>query len=226
LIAATSPEVDRLILADMPARSKSPGLRNRLAGSRTHTAAYGIVVDIHHGRLGRFGEQARYARLLLDRAESASVGHSTFPVPSVADHFLLLATQQVYTRPALRLADVYSAVTLLRRDTVSWDYVFATALSMGMVPAVGAYLQYIDGLHARLFNRPLVPGSLLARFQVPDRIALVPRQDARYPHSAVARRLYLQHVQATVEAGRWVSAARLTLAPLVTALPRLKGARV
>lgn len=226
LIADTSPAVDRKILQDMPATFKSPGLRNRLAGSRTHTAAYGIVVDIHHGRLGRFGEQARYARLLLDRASAARAGQSSFPAPSAADHFLLLATQQVYTRPALRLADVYSAIALLRTpDALSWDYVFATALSMGMVPAVGAYLEYIDRMHARLFDRPLIGDTLLARFQVRDRAALARGQDARYPRSSLARRLYLQHIQATVEAGRWVSAARLSLAPLVTVLPRLKGAR-
>ena len=226
LIADTSPAVDRQILQDMPATFKSPSLRNRLAGSRTHTAAYGIVVDVHHGRLGRFGEQARYARLLLDRAAAAQVGHSTFPAPAPADHFLLLATQQVYTRPALRLADVCSAVALLRHPgAVSWDYVFATALSIGMVSAVGAYLAYVDRLHTRLFDRPLVDDTLLARFQVADRTALGRGQDARYPRSTLARRLYLQHIQATVEAGRWVSAARLSLAPLVTALPRLKGAR-
>jgi hypothetical protein len=219
LIAETSPDVDRAILRDVPATLRARGFRNRLTGSRTYTAAYGIVIDIRHGRLGQFGEQARYARLLLDRAGPVAVGPTTCIAPSPADHFLLLATQQVYTRPALRLADVYWALATLRQSqALPWDYVFATALSMGMLPAVGAYLEYVDRMHARLFDRPLLPDGLLSRFQGANRGRLVRDPDGRFPRTPVARRLYLNQIQATVEAGRWNSAARLSLMPLVAAL--------
>ena len=219
LVAETSPRVDRAILAALPAalRPRGASLRNRLAGSRTYGAAHGIVVDIAHGRLGKFGEQARFARLLLANAAPTQVGPTSFVAPAAADHFLLLATQQVYTRPALRLADVYGAIVMLHRpEPLNWDYVFATALAMGMVPAVGAYLEYIDRMHVRILNRPLLSDSLLSRFQAKDQAR--PAQDTRFPRIPVARRLYLSQLQATVEAGRWHSAARLSLMPLIAGL--------
>jgi thymidylate kinase len=219
LVAETSPRADRAILAALPAalRARGASLRNRLAGSRTYDAAHGIVVDIAHGRLGKFGEQARFARLVLANAAPAPVGPTSFVVPAAADHFLLLATQQVYTRPALRLADVYGAIVMLRRpEPLNWDYVFATALAMGMVPAVGAYLEYIDRMYVRTLNRPLLDDRLLDRFQSRHRAG--PGQDIRFPRIPVARRLYLSQLHATIEAGRWHSAARLSLMPVIAGL--------
>jgi len=131
-------------------------------------------------------------------------------------NLLLLAAQQVYARPAFRLADAYWMVTTLRDQQLNWDYVFATALSMGMVPAVGAYLEYVDRVHARLYSRPLVASDLLTRFQVGS--GAVPKEGWRYPEGRAAARLYLQHVRATLESGRWHSAARLSLLPVVAAL--------
>ena len=219
LVAATSPEVDRAILAELPASAGASPWRGRLAGSRIYTAAYGIVIDIQHGRLGQFGEQARFARLLVERAGIVPVGPTAFRAPSVADHFLLLATQRMYTRPALRLADVYGAIAMLRQpDALNWDYVFATALAMGMVPAVGAYLDYVNRMHARLFTRALVSDDVLDRFQLPLPIrerGVVGERDGRYPRPAIARQIFMRQIQSTLEAGRWHSAARLSLLPLI-----------
>ncbi|MEX2156263.1 MAG: nucleotidyltransferase family protein [Gemmatimonadales bacterium] len=215
LLADPSRSVDRLILRDVPAAVRGQGFRNRLSGSRTYTAAFGIVIDLHHARLGQLGEQARYARIVLSRARRVPLGATSCIAPSPEDHFLLIATQQVYTRPALRLADVYWAIGALRRhDELNWDYVFATALSMGMLPAVGAYLGYLHQMHRQLFDQPLLPESLRARFPADKQS----RRDVQFPRAGVASRLYLDHVQASLEAGRWHSAARLFLLPIVAAL--------
>jgi hypothetical protein len=217
LIGEYSPAVDRLILGAVPAAALPPAVRSRIVGSRSYQAAHGIVVDIHHGRVGQVGEQARFARLLLSRAAPVSAGTTRFTAPTPADHFLLLVMQRLYTWPAFRLADVSGVIAALRTpgagaDPWSWDYVFATALSMGLVPAVGAYLEYIDRMYARLYDRSLIPESLLTRFQTG---APAPQDDERYPRTPLARRLYLRQFQATVEAGRWNSAARLSLLPLM-----------
>jgi hypothetical protein len=213
LIANYSPAVDRLILGPLPAMARRPAVRSRIAGSRCYLVTHGLIVDVHHGRVGQVGEQARFARLLLARARDTAIGPSHCTAPDPADHFLLLAVQRLYTRPALRLADLYGVIAALRTpDTWSWDYVFATALSMGVVPAVGAYLEYVDRMSIQLFNRSLLPHDLLARFQTG---AVARSNDDRYPRRRDARRLYLRQVQATLEAGRWNSAARLSLLPLM-----------
>jgi len=219
LIADPSPAVDRLILRDLPAAPRARGFRTRLSGSRTYTAAHDIVIDIHHARLGRFGEQARYARTLVERASVVPVGPTACVAPSPEDHFLLVATQQVYTRPALRLADVYWAVTMLRRDDqLRWDYLFAAALAMGMLPAVGAYLAYVDRVHTRLLGRTLLTADLLARFEAPPSVPQSAQAGIRFPAVRTVRQLYVKHIHATLEAGRWHSAARLSLLPVAAAL--------
>ena len=162
LLVSTSRR-DTPILHTLPAVARKRTWRNRLAGSSTYTAAHGIVIDIWHGRLG---EHARFARLLLERARPAPVGVTTFVTPSSEDHLLLIAAQQMYTRPAFRLADVYWTIVALRDKKLNWDYVFATALSMGLVSAVGTYLQYVDGVYLRLFNRSLIDETVAARFQL------------------------------------------------------------
>lgn len=219
LIADPSPNVDARILRDIPARGRGRGFRDWLGGTHTFTAAFGIVIDIHHTRLGRFGEQARYARILLPRAQARPLGPTTCLAPSAEDHFLLIAIQQLYARPALRIADVYSAiVTLKSHEQLNWDYVFATALSMGMLSAVSAYLDYVSRVYEQLFNQRLLPEAFLARFRS-EEIGMDAGRDTRFPLAGAALRLYWHQVRASLEAGRWHSAARLCLLPLVAALP-------
>ena len=219
LIAAASPALDAAILEHLPAIPCRRPLRHRLSGSRTYRAAFGLVIDVHHGRLGVFGEQARYARIVLSRARPAALGATMCLAPSPEDNLLLIATQQAYTRPALRIANVYAAITALQRpERLNWDYVFATALSTGTLPAVDAYLSYIERLHTHLMNRPLLPADILARFRVRERAAAEPDDNARFPRAGIARRLYLDHLYASMEAGRWHSMARLLLLPVMAAL--------
>src|SRR5438105_774668 len=123
--------IDAAILRSLPAAPRKRSWRSRLAGSCTYAAASGIVIDIWHGRLGLLGEHARYARLLLERARPMALGMTTCVAPSAEDNLLLIDTQQVYARPAFRLADVYWTIRMLqnRGGSLNWDYVFATAVS-------------------------------------------------------------------------------------------------
>ena len=214
--------IDAAILRSLPAAPRKRSWRNRLAGSCTYAAANGIVVDIWHGRLGLLGEHARYARLLLERARPAALGMTTCVAPSAEDNLLLIDTQQVYARPAFRLADVYWTIRMLqsREGRLNWDYVFATALSMGMVSAVGTYLQYIDRIHTRIFGQPVVDPAVVARFHGSLR-----RDATRFPPPRAAARLFFQQFGATLESGRWHSAARLSLLPVVAAAALAAGSR-
>jgi hypothetical protein len=139
--------------------------------------------------------------------------------PSPADHVLLLAMHQLYTRPEVRLSDLYTAIGALRDPAMDWDYAFATALSTGTVPTVGCYLQYLDRVSVLVSGRPAVPEEIQRRFAVggASRTRAF-ADDARFPRTRAAARLYMQHLRATLEAGRWHSAARLSLVPVLAAL--------
>jgi hypothetical protein len=197
-------------------------LRDRLGGIATYSAAHGLRIGIRHGRLGRLGEHARYARILLARARLAPVGVTRCRAPAPEDHLLLLATHLAYTWPAIRLGDVYGAITLLRAapPRLDWDYLFATSLSMGVTGAVACYLSYLDALYARLFDQPLVDDRVLARFGAgAERVTGADAcEAARFPQPRATALLYVQQVRAALEGGRWHSAARLSLLPVVAAL--------
>jgi len=205
--APRSAALDRAILRDTPARPaarRGIALHRQLAGSSTYVAPYGIQIRVRHGRVGRFGEHAWFARQLLGRARPQPVGRTTCRVATPEDHFLLLVVERAYAPAGLRLADLAWVMPLLRRaPPIDWDYLFATALACGVVPAVSGYLSYVDGEHRRLFGRGLVPDQLQRRFGEP-------------------RRAFLRQVGATIESGRWHSAARLSFAPVLAALAGLR----
>ncbi|HJS42212.1 MAG TPA: nucleotidyltransferase family protein [Gemmatimonadales bacterium] len=219
LLVSTSRR-DTPILHSVPAVARKRTWRNRLAGSSTYTAAHGIVVDVWHGRLGSLGEHARFARLLLQRARPVPVGVTTFVAPTREDNLLLIAAQQMYTRPSFRLSDVYWAIVTLRDHQINWDYVFATALSMGLVSAVGTYVQYIDAIYTRLFDRSLLDDAVATRFGGPPPGTRAPE---RFPAPRESARLYWRHISATLESGRWHSAVRLSLLPIVAAAALTHG---
>ncbi|HWC72350.1 MAG TPA: nucleotidyltransferase family protein [Gemmatimonadales bacterium] len=202
---------DTPILRSLPAIARRRTWRHRIAGSSTFTAAHGIVIDIWHGRLGSLGEHARFARLLLERARPVAVGVTSFVAPTPEDHLLLIAAQQMFTRPALRLADVYWTIATLKDRQLNWDYLFATALSMGIGAALGTYLRYVNRLYAHAFDRPLLADHVTTRFEGSVHDA------ERFPAPRIAARHYLQQIGATLESGRWHSAARLSLLPVVAA---------
>ena len=220
LVSDPSVNIDAEIFRDIPAVTHRGLLHHRLAGATTYRVAYGNRVLIRHGRLGRLGEHARFARLLLARARPRPMGTATPIAPSGEDHLLLLAIHQLYTRPEFRLSDLHCAIEAVRARTLDWDYVFATALSTGIVPAVGCYVQYLDRVHQSVTGRALLPQPVLDRFAAdarPIRQAGT-AQDARFPRTRAAARLYLQNLRATLESGRWHSALRLSLIPVLAAL--------
>lgn len=220
LVADPAVDIDDEILRDVPAVTHRGLLHHRLAGATTYRVAYGNRVLIRHGRLGRMGEHARFARLLLARARPRPMGTATPLAPSGEDHLLLLAMHQLYTRPEFRLSDLHCAIAAVRAPTMDWDYVFATALSTGIVPAVGCYVQYLDRVHQSVTGRALVPQQVLDRFAASARpiSQAGTAQDARFPRTRAAARLYVQHLRSTLESGRWHSAVRLSLIPVLAAL--------
>ena len=220
LIGDSSTQRDHDILRDIPAVSLPGLLHHRLAGVTSYRVAYGNRVLIRHGRLGRLGEHARFARLLLQRARPRPMGTATPLAPSGEDHVLLLAMHQLYTRPEFRLSDLYCAVQAVRAPDFDWDYLFATALSTGIVPSVGCYLQYLDRIHQTVSGRELLSADVVGRFSSVARpiSQAGTASDARFPRTRAAARLYLQNLRATLESGRWHSAARLSLIPVLAAL--------
>jgi len=201
-------KLDRAMLEDVPATlpsGSSRNLGNRIAGCRTFTSADGIPIRIRHGRLGRLGEHARFARLLVERAQVSPVGASSCRVPTPEDHCLLLAIEMAYARTGPRLGNLAWVIPLLWTQALDWDYLFATSLSMGMLEGAGAFLASVDDVHHQLFGRTVIDAAILSRFQ--------------------GRSSHLRRLGAALEAGRWQSAVRLSLRPLVAVVSARRAQR-
>ena len=219
LVGDPSFAVDREITRAIHAVRRRGALHHRLAGVGSYTLPYGNRLLIRHGRLGRLGEHARLARLVVERARTRRMGTATPLAPTPADHVLILALHQLYTRPEFRLSDLHGAIAALRGPDLDWDYLFATALSTATVPSVGCYLQYLHRVYEAVSGRALVRDEMLNRFMTGlSRTGPALARDARFPRTWSAARLYVQNLRATLESGRWHSAVRLSLMPLVAAL--------
>jgi len=222
-----SARMDRAILQDLPSRAAKPRrpgarLERRLAGITTHQVAYDIELRIRHGRLGRFGEHARFARLLLERASVQSVGCASCFAPTPEDYLLFLITERAYMRPSPHLADFVWAVPALGTTQFNWDYVFGTSLSLGVTAAAASYIGFLEGVHRNVSGarRDLVPAT------VRERMGVVAERRTAYPRPRAVMRTFAKNLRATLEAGRWQSAARLALFPFVAASARLAGGRI
>ena len=206
--APGSIKLDRAMLEDIHATlpsGSSRNLGNRIAGCRTFTSPDGIAIRIRHGRLGRLGEHARYARLLVERAQPGSVGATMCRIPTPEDHCLLLVIEMAYAKIGPRLGDLAWVIPVLWTQSLDWDYLFATALSIGMLEAAGAFFASVNDVHHQLFGRNVVDASILSRFQ--------------------GRSSHLRRLGAALEAGRWHSAMRLSLRPLVAAVSARRAQR-
>lgn len=219
--APNTPAIDRQLLSELPVAWRAPRRRMQrwLGGASVFCGAYGVGIRIRHGRVGRFGEHARYARLVLERAGLVPVGQTTCRAPTQEDHLLLLVIERTYTRPAFRLGDLAWAIPVLRTVDLNWDYLFAAAVSTGMLAGVAAYLEYVNGIHLELFGDELIDPSTRARFRGPvTRPAAHPGDSTRFPAAGFMAQAYLGQVGETLDSGRWHSAARLSLLPLVAML--------
>src|SRR5438876_1163511 len=148
-----------------------------------------------------------------DRLETLGIA---FAEPPPEDQLVLQGLQRVPGRLRIALSDVVFTVSTLRRSTLDWDYVIATARRYGALPGLGCYLGYVDQIHRDVFARPLlsdtVPGAL--PLEGWGRIAF---RDGgyRFPIVRANGRLYWGQLRHRIASGDWGGAGRLFLIPLV-----------
>jgi hypothetical protein len=199
--------------------SASPG---RGSGTTT-TGGNGLApLRVHHGRLGRLGEQRRLARLALERRRRAAFGAVSCFVPSLHDELLIHTLRFMYGRPALRLGDVAWLLTVLGAGAVDWAATLRTARGTGLLHGLSCLLDYADQIHQAVVRRPLLESAVRRRLAAPGGWGTVEWRDGAfaYPSAHVTRRLLLRHVVDELLAGSLGSAGRLALMPVVGARQR------
>jgi len=228
LLIAGESGADTLVLDQIPAL---PGRRS-LGGWIDGRTVYAIpqhqtAIDVHHGRLGRFGEHRRVAALLLRRRQTVVLGRAACSVPSLEDQMLLQALAQGAGRSRLSLGDVSWVIGTVRDARLDWNDVLAAAKAAGLLECLSCRLHYVDQIHRDVFDRPLLDRAIRARLPGKD-WGLVEYRDGgfRFATTRVSGRLYLQQFRAEVAAGDWEAAGRLCLIPVAAVsagLRRISG---
>jgi len=218
LVLTPDRNVDALILEGLAATHRARDLRDHIAG----TAIYwlrdsGLVMDVHHGRLGFVGEFPSYAAALIrERRRRRVVAGEEWVVPAPEDQLLLQGMSRVAVRRSFSIADVVATVAIVRANRLDWRYLVSVARAMGVLPGLSCYLTYVEQIHRALCDRDLLPPEAPRDLTHDDwgRVAFRAGR-YRFPTIGVRNRLYWRQLGTAAGRGDWPSVSRLCLVPVV-----------
>lgn len=227
LVFAPGDAIDRFVLEGLPVIRDHSTLLNRLAGNTVYTVigaeAPGLVLDVHHDRVGSAGQHTAFTRVLARNARRAMLDGTELSVPSPEDQLVLQGLESVVGRRSFCLSDVLQTITLLRTPRLDWDHVVATAQAQGGWGGLSCYLHYVDEVHSHLVGRPVLT--------VEQQRALPLRGWGRvrlheagfcFPAVRVTGRIHGRQLGAALVRADWNTALRLSLWPFAVVGSRLR----
>ena len=215
-ISPRSLDVDAVILRGLRAVPVKRNLRNRIDG----TANYRLpgcdsLLEIHHGRVGMLGEHKFYIKQIIEKGRCVRLEGRDFLIPSPEDQLILQALQRVVQRSYLRLSDVVSTITLLRRDVLDWNYILKTVKDLNTFYGLGCYLSFVEQIYGETFKSLLPPD--LMRSVISKRPGTIEFREGfyRFQRIRVGSRGYANKFCSAVLSENWAVASRLSLLPVL-----------
>lgn len=218
-VAARTPAVDESILRGIHAVPVRRNLRGRMSGVAEYRVdGGGSVLEIFHGRLGVLGEHGEIVGQIIRNGSRAEVGGGEFLLPAAEDLLILHGMQRVYRHGVIRLCDVLSTASLVRRPELDWGYVLRTSDQLGTLYGLRSYLTYAGQIYRETLGVELLPAGVGAGLGAAGCGRAVERGGVFvFPRARVVGRVYVGKVRAAVRAGNWGGVSRLSLMPLVAA---------
>ena len=215
-ISPRSLDADAVILRGLRAVPVKRNLRNRIDG----TANYRLpgcesLLEIHHGRVGMLGEHKFYIRQVIEKGSWVRLEGRDFLIASPEDQLILQALQRVVQRSYLRLSDVVSTITLLRRDVLDWNYILKTVKDLNTFYGLASYLSFVEQIYSNTFTSLLPPD--LMRSVISKRPGTIEFRDGfyRFQRIRVGSRGYANKFCSAVLSENWAVASRLSLLPVL-----------
>lgn len=217
LVLTRSTRVDGGIIEGLSASPVPRDWGERIAGAVTYrVTGCPSPLDVQHGRLGIVGEHDAFPQVLIEHARVTVVEGIEFAEPPPEDQLVLQGMQRVAGRLRIALCDVVFTVSTLRRATLDWDYVIATARQHGALPGLGCYLSYVDQVHHDVFGQPLLAAAVSRSLMLRGWGQIEFRKGGyRFPIVRANSRLYWRQFRQRIARGDWTGAARLCLTPVV-----------
>lgn len=224
LVLVPHEKVDLQILRGLPVVPKARSLHQRLARQTVYgIAGHDVEIDVFHGRLGLLGEDRRLPRELMRNRRLTNIEGRSYRVPAPEDQLILLGIQRVWGRRSLRLADVFYALTLVRRTSIDWSALAKRARTAHALHSLSCFLTYAEQIHEDLFGRQLLPPNARRVLKLGRRWGRVEFRAGRFrfPVARVHRRTYAWRFLGAVGSGDWAGAGRLGLLPLINSTRRV-----
>src|ERR1700733_14838996 len=102
------------------------------------------AVEIHVGRLGQTGEQAKIANSLLDHARMTFIGGQSFRTASVSDRLMISTLQRMYRPFYFRLCDIVDTAALADSGAIAYSHLRSSAMNAGIWEGVATYLAIVS----------------------------------------------------------------------------------
>ena len=215
-VLTRSAKVDALLVEALNASPLKKSFWNRLDGSVCYKIARcESPLDIHYRRLGSLGEHGSLLEVILRNSKEITIAGGKFLTPSPEDQMILQAMQRVYGRRYIRVSDIVSAISSIRKDDLDWDYLIKTTNHLGIFHGLCCYLSYVNQIHSEVFHSDLL-SSELRNVLILDGWGKVEFDDRYYtfPNVRVAGWLYSKKLQAALLSGDFDLAGRLCMTPL------------
>jgi hypothetical protein len=103
------------------------------------------LVEIHFGRLGQAGENAKLADRVMERRVVREAAGKSFWVPAPEERILLATLQRLYRHYYVRICDIANTKTLIDSASVDFDELRRAAKRAGIWPGVATYLRLVSG---------------------------------------------------------------------------------
>jgi hypothetical protein len=140
-----SEDVTILMKRRFDARIAPRSWGDRLAGKWNFVIA-GLpeAVEIHVGRLGQTGEQARIASRVVEGSRRAVIGNYVFQVPSASDRLMIATLQRMYRHFYFRLCDIVDTVALSAGAGIDYFDLRSSSTHAGIWEGVATYLAIVS----------------------------------------------------------------------------------
>jgi hypothetical protein len=217
LLVPVAPDGDRLILGGTLVAPGGIGLAHLLSATRVYRIwDTGLVLDIHHGRVGQLGEHRELAARLIASRRRVTAADVAWWASAPEDALVLQGLDRVAGRRSFRLGDVVSTIRTVRAG-LDWDAVLRTARAVGGLPSLWCYLSYVAQISREALGRELALPPLGMAAATRWGRAEFKGGLFRFPAVRVSGAVYASAFGAALAAGRWAGAGRLLLLPVLAA---------
>jgi hypothetical protein len=212
---AASDDVTTLMKRRFDAQIAPRSWGDRLAGKWNFVIA-GLpeAVEIHVGRLGQTGEQARIASRVVKGSQRAVIGKHTFQVPSTSDRLMIATLQRMYRHFYFRLCDIVDTVALSAEGGINYIDLCSSATRAGIWEGVATYLAIVSDYARKYGGAGLdLPQFVSAEARFGGDEVYYSRDFVRVPILPQAVKLYGEQLAGMLRRRELQNGVRLSLLP-------------